>query len=437
MARAVGSERFAMLRAVASTFDSDGYLRRRARAADPFTVPIPRLGDVLFTGSADGVRDILTAPATELSAPTPNPIEPLVGSGSLILLSGDRHRRERQLLMPSFHGERMRNYAGVMAKAARDEMNGWKPGDRISMREAAQEITLQIIIRTVFGVDDADRRAEYTRVITGMMSAYIAPLMFMPELRRSVGGLGPWARFVRLRTEFDDLLTEQIAQRRATGVDGYDDVLSLLLSATYEDGTSLSDDDLRQELRTLLVAGHETTATSLAWALYHIHREPQVRERLLVELGEVTELEQLSKLPYLSAVLQETLRMHPTVSVVLRRLNAPLTIRGVERKPGDVVGIAVPALHFNEDRWPDPDRFDPERFLERKATPFDYTPFGGGHRRCVGASFANYELAIVVATIMGGADLVMPDDERRKRTPRSVPRGIAALPDREIVLQVR
>ncbi|MFH5209150.1 cytochrome P450 [Antrihabitans sp. NCIMB 15449] len=435
MTRSVTSPRFGAAHALAMGYDPERYFRRRANEGETFAVGLPGLGEVLFASTAAGVREIFGAPATLFSPPTPNPIAPLVGDGSLILLSGERHRRERTLLMPSFHGERMRAYADVMAHAAAEEIESWRPGADIAVRAAAQSITLHIIIRTVFGVSDRARRDEYERVITALMQSYIAPLMFVPALRREVVGLGPWARFVRLRAQFDALLSEQIAERRRTGVDGYDDVLSLLLSATYEDGTSLSDEDLRQELRTLLVAGHETTATSLAWAMYHIHHDDGVRERLVAELAADHSPADVAKLPYLNAICQETLRMHPTVSIVLRRLNGPLTIRGVQRSEGDVVGVAVPALHFDPKVFPEPDTFDPDRFLLRKPTPFEFTPFGGGHRRCVGAAFANFELAVVLATIVKGAELEMSAAERRRGQPRSVPRGIAVLPSREIVLR--
>ena len=436
MAPTVSSPRFAFVHAVSAAFDPEAYLRRRARGGAPFSVKFPGLGEALFVAHPDGVRDILTAPPTLFSPPVPNPIEPLLGPGSLILLSGERHRHERLLLMPAFHGDRMRMYAGVMHEAAVAEMADWRPGTRIAIREAAQAITLQIIIRAVFGIEESQRRAEYARVITDLMGSYSAPLMLVPALRRSMAGLSPWDRFVRLRTRFDDLLTTQIAQRRKTVGQGHDDVLSLLLSATYDDGSSLSDDDLRHELRTLLVAGHETTATSLAWAFYHIHNDEAVRERVVAELTGNPEPQEMAKLPYLAAVVQETLRMHPTVSIVLRQLRGPLSIQGVHRSAGDIVGIAVPALHFDPTLWPDSDRFDPARFLDRKPSPFAYTPFGGGHRRCVGAAFACYELAVLLGTVLSAVTLTRPADERRRRAPRSVPRGITAVPNRDIVLEV-
>ena len=197
----------------------------------------------------------------------------------------------------------------------------------------------------------------------------------------------------------------------------------------------LGDDVLRDQLRTMLAAGHETSSTSLAWALFHIHRDEKVRLRVSDELAAAASPAEIATLPYLGAVIQETLRMHPTVPIVLRRLTAPLTIDGVVCSAGDVVGIALPALHFNPMVWNEPEAFIPERFLDTKPSPFQYAPFGGGYRRCIGAAFAHNELAVAIGTIMKTLDLRVPARERG-RPPRAVPRGIATKPSREIALEV-
>jgi cytochrome P450 len=395
----------------------------------------PGLGDVLFVSTVDGARDILTAPGTLCRAPLPNPIEPVVGQNSLILLSGDAHRRTRSILMPAFRGERMRSYVDLIADATNDEITALQPGDQLVVRDAAQAITLDVVIRVVFGVTDRARRAEYARVINELMRSGTAPLMLVPWLRREIAGRGPWARLVGFRAQLDALLSEQIEERRGLGEHG-GDVMELILTATDEDGNTLGDDALRDQLRTMLAAGHETSSTSLAWALYHMHRDESIRARVVEELAGASTPGEIAALPYLGAVIHETLRMHPTVPIVLRRLTGPLTVAGVPRVAGDVVGIALPALHFNPDVWKHPDSFDPDRFLERKPSPFEYAPFGGGFRRCIGATFAQHELAVTIGTILNTFELRMPAREQRRKPPRAVPRGIATKPNRDILLDV-
>jgi cytochrome P450 len=424
-----------VIRAISAGIDPEGYFRRQAAQTDPFVLRFPGLGEILFVSSMQGAREILTAPASVCRAPTPNPIEPIVGRGSLILLSGDGHRRERSLLMPALQGERMRAYVDLIAAATCDAIHALRPGEVVQVRELAQAIALDVVIRVVFGVTDPARREDYAKVVRGLMRANIAPLMLVPALRREVHGHGPWSRLVRLRGELDQLLSEDMQRRREDGLHG-EDMLDLLLSQTDEHGQGHGEQEMHEQLRTLLAAGHETSATSLTWALYHIYRDDTVRERLLAELSNRPTPKEMAKLPYLGAVIQETLRMHPTVSIVLRRLTGPLTVRGVACSEGDIVGIALPALHFNPDIWPDPNRFDPDRFLTRRVSPFEYAPFGGGHRRCIGASFAMCELSVSIGTIMSTLELEMPRRERDRKPPRAVPRGIAAVPNREVLLEV-
>ena len=271
-------------------------------------------------------------------------------------------------------------------------------------------------------------------MVSALMNANTAPLMLLPILRKNFAGLGPWARLVRLRSQFDSMLSDQIRSGPQYPVTGRGPILTELLAKSDE--VQLSEDELQRQWRTLVIAGHDTTAAALAWALYHIHREPGVWERLTAELCADPPAERLAKLPYLSAVIAEALRMHPAVPIVLRKLVAPRTISGVQRSAGDIVGIAVPAVHFNPELFPDPYQFRPERFIERNPTPFEYMPFGGGYRRCLGATFATYELAVVIGTMMRKVVLTMPDRELRRNPPRSVPRGIATVPRRDVKLLV-
>jgi cytochrome P450 len=419
---------------IAAWYDAEAYFRRRAKSGKAFAMPIPGFGDVLFAAKPDHIREFLKIPASAFTPPMPNPIEPVVGDGSIILLDGTRHKNERARFLPALHGERIRRYTGLMARAALDEIAKWQPGTTIDARDAAQSITLHIIVQAVFGIDDRNLRVHYVTVVKAMMREYVAPFMFFPALRRAPLGLGPWRRFSARRVELDALLSEHISQRRYNGGDGYDDVLSVLMCD--DDGAKRSDDEVRQQLRTLLVSGHETSATTLAWALYHVHADEKVRRKLLDELADNPGAEQLPKLPYLAAVIAETLRMHPTVSIVVRQLKRPVTTWRTERAPGDVIGVALSALHADPQVWPDPSAFDPERFLARRPSPAEYSPFGYGHRRCPGSSFAALELAIVLGTILTNVELRIPYRKRRARLPRSIPRGVAAVPSRPIMLDV-
>lgn len=332
----------------------------------------------------------------------------MVGAASLILARDGRHRRERALLAPALHRNRISAYGTAIRAAARAELDGertgnpWRPGLRVDARAAARALTLRVILAAVFGIDEPARRAEYTAFTTEFLESFGTALFLLPVLRRNMLRLSGWERFEAARDRLDELIDAEVARRRAAGGGGAD-LLGLLLGTRYEDGSAITATDLREQLRTLLVAGHETTATALVWALYRLHREPAALARLLDELssaGTDPDPDVLVKLPYLDAVCQETLRLHPPVPIVLRRLTGDFTLRGVPLVAGDTMGISIQLLHSDPAVWPQPHRFRPERFLERRYGPFEFAPFGGGHRRCVGAALADYELRIVLATVL-------------------------------------
>jgi cytochrome P450 len=378
------------------------YREATARYGDPFTLPLI-VGKVVITGDPEGIREIFTADPSIFTPFGQLPLEPVVGRYSMLLLDGARHRRERKLLVPPFHGDRMRAYGEIMAAIARRRAAELTPGAVFAAQDLTQAISLEVIIEAVFGIRDPERVALYRDVIGGYLEAYTPWLMVIPPLRRSFGGLGAWARFERYRARFQALVAEEIARRRREGSVGHEDILSLLLSARDDEGRPMSDEEIDDELRTMLVAGHETTAIAMAWALDWIHRSARIRERLMDEiraLGPSPSPDALAKLPYLSAVCDETLRIHPVVAMVSRRLLKPFTLRGIELPAGIGVMPAIAKVHHDPAIYPEPEVFRPERFLERKFTPFEYIPFGGGARRCVGAAFALYEMKVVLGSLL-------------------------------------
>ena len=392
--------------ALALARDPEGFLERRARHGDPFTLRLPGVGEIVVTGSPEGAREIFSAPADTFEPLQGNPVEPLLGRHSLILLGGERHRRERALMMPAFHGDRMRAYGGVFRALTLAEIGRWRAGTRVAIGAVARRITLEAIIRAVFGVQDDTRTEQFRSVIERALDAYTAPLVVVPALRRRFGGIGPWARFAKARAELVLLLEAEIDGRRATGTEGREDVLSLLIDARYDDGASLSREELVSELCTLLVAGHETTATALVWALAYAHADTGILASLETERRSTNpniDPQEIAALRYLDALCSEALRVHPVVPIAVRRARRPFRLRGVDVAAGGTVAVATTVLHSNEAVYREPSQFRPERFLERRFGPFEYAPFGGGARRCLGAAFAMYEMKIVLGTIFARA----------------------------------
>ncbi|MET9489092.1 cytochrome P450 [Nocardia sp. NPDC006630] len=445
---ALHQPRLVLLHALAAGADLERYFRRRVeRHGDPFLMRFPSFGSVVFTGTPEGARELFRAPVELLAPPLPNPIEPMVGPASLILARGERHRQERAVLVPAFHRNRINAYGTVIRDTARAELAGartgraWRAGARIDARDAARAMTLRVILAAVFGIDEPELLTEYTSATTEFLTSFGTPLFAVPALRRTVFGLSGWERFLAARDRLDGLIDTEVARRRAMDSGGAvagQDLLGMLLDARYEDGSAMTDADLREQLRTLLVAGHETTATVLVWALYRLHRSPETLARLRAELaaaGPDLDPIEVAKLPYLDAVCQETLRLHPPVPIVLRRLTGDFVFRGTALVAGDTMGLSVQLLHTDPEVWSEPQRFHPERFLERRYGPFEFAPFGGGHRRCVGASLADFELRIVLATVLGAVRLRLSPRFARGRVPWTVPHNIATGPHAAITFE--
>jgi cytochrome P450 len=398
----------------------------RRRYGDSFTLKIANEGRWVFITDPEAVKQVFTGDPRLLHAGEANVVLlPVLGPNSLLLLDEGAHMRQRKLMLPAFHGDRLRGYTETMRLVAEDEIASWPLEQPLATRPRMQALTLEVIMRTVFGVQDEERKRRLTEALSEVLRWGIDPR------RMALGAaLGP-SRVVRLglwRSVLDPAdaaIYDEIAAHRSAGeLEQHDDVLSLLLQARHEDGSAMSDKELRDELITLLVAGHETTANSLAWALERLVRHPSALARLRV--GDEG---------YTDAVVKETMRLRPTIAIVLRTLKEPMEIGGRLLPAGVTVAPCIYLMHRRADIYPDPLAFRPERFLEGQGGTYTWIPFGGGVRRCLGASFAQLEMRIVLQTLARRLDLRVADP----RPERIIRRAIALSPARggEIVARAR
>jgi len=380
------------------------------RYGDAFTVRFPGEPPLALFCHPEAIREIFTADGDDLHAGEANlSFAPLFGQRSVLMFDGARHLRERRLMLPPFHGERMVAYGRLMREVADRVIDRWPVGRPFAIHPEMQAITLEVILRAVFGLDEGDvlvRVRERLVQLLGFLGGTGALfLLVFPGLAADLGRLSPGGRFARLSRAVDELLLAEIARRRVEGTAGRDDILSMLIDARYEDGTGLSDQELHDEMMTLLVAGHESTATWLAWIFHRVLERPEVLARLGAELAGATDRgplapEQVGRLEYLDAVIKETGRLNPVIPWVARRVARPLTIGGHGLPVGVSVAACIYLTHHRPDVWPDPERFEPTRFLGTRLNQYAFFPFGGGERRCLGAAFASYEMKVVVAEVL-------------------------------------
>jgi cytochrome P450 len=327
-------------------------------------------------------------------------LTPVVGARSLLVIEGGDHLAHRKLMLPAFHGERMRSYQPLVEEIVDAEIDSWPLGEEFAIHPRMQAMTLEIILRVVFGVADGPRLEQLRLVLTKVLEETASPFTQLIGLAaRRFGGRGPWARFEAQLKAVDELLYAEIAERRSAGdFEGRDDILSMLMQARFEDGGEMGDTDLRDQLMTLLLAGHETTATALAWTfdLLLRHAESLRRLRESLEAGEED---------YLRATISESLRLRPVVPLAGRRLNKELSVDGLTLPAGTDVTPAIWLAHTRADVYPEPFAFRPERFLEEAPDTYAWIPFGGGIRRCIGAAFAEFEMRIVLREVLTRCEL--------------------------------
>jgi cytochrome P450 len=389
--------------------DPVGYLGAlRRRYGDAFTVRFVGFGRWVYYADAETIAQIFQADPDALHAgEARDMLEPVVGSRSVLILDGDDHRRERRLLLPSFQGNHVRRYGDLMRDVVEEEIARWPLGRPFPLRPRMGDVTLEVILRAVFGFEAPARRAELHRRITRLLEV-AAPVLLLPALTRDLGRWSPGGRLGRARAAVDELVYEQIRARRAEGAE-HEDVLSLLLGARDEDGRALDDQAVRDELMTLLLAGHETTATGLAWAFERLVRHPAALERLVVELDAGED-------GYLDAVIRETLRVRPVLFDTARKAVEDVDVGGWRLPAGTLVAPALALVHLDPALHPDPQAFRPERYADGSPPPRTWVPFGGGPRSCLGAGFALFEMRVVLRTVLGALRLrpARPEDERGK-----------------------
>jgi cytochrome P450 len=326
-------------------------------------------------------------------------LTPIVGARSLLVTEGADHLAHRKVMLPPLHGERMRSYQPLVEEIVDREIDSWPLGEQFAIHPRMQAITLEVILRVVFGIADGPRLEQLRGVLTEVLEETASPFNQLIGLATRRFGGGPWAKFEAKLKQADDLLYAEIAEHRANGnFEQREDILSLLMQARFEDGSEMSDTDLRDQLMTLLLAGHETTATALAWTFDLLLRHPH-------ELGRLRDSLEQGEDDYLRATISESLRLRPVVPLAGRRLAKDLVTDGLSLPAGTDVTPAIWLAHTRADSFPEPFAFRPERFLEGSPDTYAWIPFGGGIRRCIGAAFAEFEMRIALREVLTRCEL--------------------------------
>ncbi len=438
-----------MLRIFRLILQPTGYMDDNVRRYGPmFQIGGDSSAPLVYVGDPEVVREIFALDDSKVTTGQQNKIlQVMVGERSILLLDGDSHKRQRKLLMPPFHGDRLRTYAQLIVDITRQVSVGWQPGQTIVARPPMQDLTLGVILQAIFGLREGERLSQLQQLMGTLLDAFAYPIsasfLFFPTLQKDWGPLSPWGKFIRVRAAVRALIYAEIRDRRhalaqpGATLQAKTDILSLLLLARDEKGGAMSDEELHDEIVTLLLAGHETTASAIVWALYWIHHLPEVQRKLRAELatlGDEPDPIAISQLPYLTAVCQEALRIFPiTPSTFVRQLREPMMLAGYSFKAGTALMPTTYIIHQRSDIYPEPRQFRPERFLERQFAPHEYLPFGGGHRYCIGSALAMMELKISVATLLNDFELAL----LHSRPVLPSRRGLTMAPPASMKLKVK
>jgi cytochrome P450 len=397
-----------------------------AAFGDAFTLRLtvfPR--PVVILSHPDAVKDVFALGPEDAQAGKANGIlKPFLGEHSVLMLDGAEHLRQRKMLLPAFHGERMGAYGRSMLDLAHETIDRMPVGERFAVHAPMQGITLEVILRTVFGIADGPRFAELATILKKGLAVAAWPGLLFPVMQHDLGPLSPWGRFVRLSRRASEILRAEIHRGRAQGTAGRADALAMILDAKDEAGQPLSEDEVHDQLLTLLVAGHETTATALAWTLRWVLPDAQLVARLREEIATADgDPVRIARLELLDATVKEALRLQPVVPIVGRYIDRPMTIGGHDVPAGVMLAPAIYLVHRRPSLYPEPKRFRPERFLDFRPAPWELLPFGGGLRRCIGAAFAIYEMKMVLAALLPRVDMRLDVID-----PRPVRRSITLAP---------
>lgn len=391
----------------------------RRRYGDIFSINIPYFGRVVYLADPELIKVVFTGSPTAIHGGEGNMVmfEPGMGPTSVLVVDDELHLRERKLLLPPLHGARVRHWGERIRAIAEREIGRWPVGEPFKLHPTLRRISMRTILEVIFGVRGEDRLELGERTCETYL-ARVAPLAVAHVLRRNLGPVSPRARFERASAAFDDFIFEEIAcRRREAEAERRDDVLSELIRAQPDDGGPMSDEELRDQLITIVRAGHETTASTLAWAIERLLRTPPAMAHLRASTA-------VGEDDYVDATLKETMRTRPAILDVVRKLTAPLRLGGYPLPAGTFVLPAIATVHHRADLYPQPQEFRPERFLAAKPDGYAWLPFGGGVRRCLGASLAEYEMRIVLRTIVEATELRAPDP----RPERPVIRRLTLMP---------
>jgi len=399
----------------------------RERYGPVFTLRLGPSQDVIMIGEPQLAKRVLKGdPAVFRAGDTNGLFRPIVGSNSILLLDGDAHLHQRRILLPGMGAGHAAQFADQVREVTQARISGWRPGQKLRLQDEMEAISFASIMRVVFGEEPTGPYAELKQLIPEMMDRCDSPFTLIPWFRRGVAGTTPYARLMKVVDRIDGLLFEIIEDRRADPMTQFrEDTLSLLLRAEHENGMPLADREIRDQVLTMIMAGYETTTSAGAWALERLLRSPAQLKRL------ASEVDAGARESYLDAVVKEALRIRPVVPVVARRLAEPGELDGWAIDGGTILMVSIYLVHTDEDTYPDAQEFKPERFISGLPEGAAWIPFGGGVRRCLGASFAELELRVALTEIMGTVDLrpLDPFSEgfKRKRFTLAPERGSGAV----------